>query len=604
MRIKSFIASSVQAALAEVKREMGDSSIILETRNIEQGDIKSKAGQKLVEVVAAESNSSREEDLNSDNDMYQSHDQDKQSDNNGLDPESSRRNQSSVQQPVHHSPELFKVRNGHTSSPGNGNGNGNRNGDETLTDHLRPEDLVEMADLPTTVRKPDWPIHSNGNGRSGQVQDGKVSQVSEDAGSNGKPVFNTCLNIQSYKDNINPQLPGRNQSDSSPPVQDSLKSYPPGNGGNGMPGSQMDRGAQADLVFQLLSDDLIQAVDGSADEGPVQIDKQKEAADEYQKSLSLKDETIHWLTTEVDKQKEILDEYQKSMSEQDEAIHKLTAQVDKQSEAVEEYQQNCGFNVDWPEKSKELYKQLCIQQVEKEHSRILIDEVLSRQNRDDSREADVQRLMLKEGIMNKIKIHVPDSNSQEQCKTMAFIGTAGTGKTTTILKLASDIQESSDKEILLVSIRGDFAGKLNKMSGSIHATVLSASTPQELREIIDEYGDDSHILIDTPGVNHLDKEALSDLKEYFDEIPDLETHLVVSAASRYVDIIKIVEKFNVFSVHRLIFTKVDETDLYGTLFSVTEETQIPLSYITGGQNIPDDIRPATAEMVAEMVVKI
>jgi len=261
------------------------------------------------------------------------------------------------------------------------------------------------------------------------------------------------------------------------------------------------------------------------------------------------------------------------------------------------------LNVDWPEKSKELYKQLCVQQVEKEHSIILINEALGRHNGDDSGEIDVHRLMIREGIMNKIKIPVQDSNSQEQCKTMVFIGAAGTGKTTTVLKLASEIQERSDKDILLISIRGDFAGKLNKMSGSIEATVLTATTPQELREIIDEYGSSSHILIDTPGVNHFDKDALSDLKEYIDEIPDPETHLVVSAVTRYVDVINIVKKLDVFPVHRLLFTKVDETDLYGTLFSVAEATQIPLSYVTDGQEIPDGIRPATAEMVAEMVMR-
>ena len=337
----------------------------------------------------------------------------------------------------------------------------------------------------------------------------------------------------------------------------------------------------------------------------------------------MKDETIHWLTAQIDKQKAAVDKYQKGLSVQDETINQLTARIDKQKAAADEYQglsvqgeitnqlttplvhhQNSDLNDGWTEISKELYKQLRIQQVEKEHSRILINEVLSRQNGNDSRKIDVQRLMIRESIMNKIKISVPDSNSQEKCKTMAFIGAAGTGKTTTILKLASDIQERSDKDILLISIRSDFAGILNKMSGLIEATVLTASTPQELREIIDEYGSNSHIFIDTPGVNHFDKDALSSLKEYLDEIPDLETHLVVSAATRYIDIINIVKKFNVFPAHRLLFAKVDETDLYGTLFSVAEETQIPLSYVTDGQEIPDDIRPATAEMVAEMVMRI
>ena len=62
MRIKSFIASTVQEALASVRREMGDSSIILETRNIEEGDIKSRCGQTLVEIVAAENVNAHQEE--------------------------------------------------------------------------------------------------------------------------------------------------------------------------------------------------------------------------------------------------------------------------------------------------------------------------------------------------------------------------------------------------------------------------------------------------------------------------------------------------------------------------------------------------------------
>ena len=628
MRIKSFIASTVQEALADVKKEMGDSSIILETRSIEEGDIKSKAGQKLVEVVAAENTAYRDENLNSDQDMDQSHDQDVQSDDDGLKPESSDWHQSDAQQPGLYSSELFKVRNGHTSLPGNGNGNEN----ETLADCLRSKDLVEMADLPTTVSKPVWQIHPKGNVRSDQVPESEVGQVSEGAGSNGKSVSHPNLNTHSDNGNINSQSPGRHQIDSSQSDQDLLKPYSAENGMKDRPDHQTDSDIQADLVFQLLSDDLIQASNYGTDEGSAQDEKQNEAVEEYQNSLSLKDETIQQLTARIDKQNVAADEYQNGLSlqgenihqltalidkqnvavaeyqnallEKDETIHQLTARIDKQNVAADEYQQNYDMNVDWSEESKELYKQLCVQQVKKEHSKVLVNEVLSRQSGDYSREMGVQRMMIRESIMNKIKIPAQGSNSQDQCKTIAFIGAAGTGKTTAILKLASDIKERSGKDILLISIRGDFAGKLDKMSGSIEATVLTASTPQELREIIDEYGSNSHVLIDTPGVNHFDKDALSSLKEYLDEIPDLETHLVVSAANRYIDTINIIKKLDVFPVHRLLFTKVDETDLYGTLFSVAEETQIPLSYITDGQEIPDGIRMATAEMVAEMIVRI
>ena len=521
MRIKSFIASTVQAALANVKREMGDSPIILETRNIEEGDIKSKAGQNLVEIIAAENVLNRDANHKTDQNIDQSSGLKAQSDNDNSKP----------QPPDRHLQELTMDGNGHTGQ------SVNRKDNLTLADHLSQDDLIGMAGLSPSVGKPDWQIRSNGNGRSARAPEGEAGRVSERAGSNGKSVSHSGMNIQSDNGNLNSQLQAMRQTDSFQSGRDSQKPYPSGNGWKDRHDSQMDSGILADY---LLSEDLVEIAGYSLNE----------------KSAPL-------------------------------VRH-----------------QNNDFKDGWTEVSRELYKQLRIQQVEKGHSLILVNEALAKQSGDDYEKIDVQRLMIRGSIMNKIKIPVPDSNSQEQCKTMAFIGAAGTGKTTTILKLASDIKEHSDKDVLLISIRGDFAGKLNKMSGLIEATVLTAATPQELREIIDEYGSDSHIFIDTPGVNHLDEDALLRLKKYLDEIPDPETHLVVSASTRYIDIINIVRKVNVFPVHRLLFTKVDETDLYGTLFSVAEETQIPLSYITDGQEIPEHIRHATAEMIAEMVMRI
>ncbi len=531
MRIKSFIASTVQAALASVKREMGDSSIILETRNIEEGDIKSKTGQTLVEVVAAENVFARDDNQTTDQNIKQSPGQKVKSEDDNLNPQTPDRYKSDVQQPVRHTPELFQDRNGQTSL------SGSRNGNRTLAERLSPEDLVEMADISTIASKTDWQSYLNGNGRSGQVQEDGVGQISESAGSNGKPLSHPGLNIQSNKSKLNSQLSGRYQIDSSQTDQGFSKPCLYGNGRKDMTDLHEDSNVLSDF---LLSEDLVEMA-----------------------GLNFEEKSVPFV-----------------------------------------HQENRDFNDGWTEISRELYKQLRIQQVEKEHSMILVNEALSRHNGDDSGKMEVQRLMIREGIINKIKIPAPGLNGQEQCKTMAFIGAAGTGKTTTILKLASDIKERSGKDILLISIRGDFAGKLNKMSGLIEATVLTASTPQDLGEIIDEYGSNSHVLIDTPGVNHFDKDALSGLKEYLDEIPDLETHLVVSASTRYIDIINIVKRLNGFPVHRLLFTKVDETDLYGTLFSVAEETQMPLSYVTDGQEIQDGIRTATAEMVAEMVMKI
>ncbi len=265
------------------------------------------------------------------------------------------------------------------------------------------------------------------------------------------------------------------------------------------------------------------------------------------------------------------------------------------------YDSNYG---DWPEQSRALFNQLRIQQVEEEHSRILINEVMCRLSEDEYDRTDLYCQMLRKCIIHKIKISDSSFQNQEESKTMVFVGAAGTGKTTTISKLASDTRRRSDKEILLISIRGHSAEKLKKTADRIGATLRTVTSHLELRGIRDKNDGTSHVFIDTPGISYLDDNALSDLKGFLGEMPNMETHLVVSATMRYADIINMINKFTVFPIHRLLFTRIDETCLYGTLLSVAMETQIPLSCISDGQEIPEDIRPVTAEMVADMVLKV
>ena len=273
-----------------------------------------------------------------------------------------------------------------------------------------------------------------------------------------------------------------------------------------------------------------------------------------------------------------------------------------QSPATIINEKSSDLNDEWPERSKEIYTQLRKQQVEKSHCRILIKEALCGLSKDDYGRIDLQRIMVKKCIIEKIKNHC--TNNQNECKTMVFIGSAGAGKTTTISKLATEMKKSSNKDILFISIRGNSVEKLKKTADLIGATVKTVTTQLELREVIEAHGGGANIFIDTPSINNFCDNTLMIIKGYIDEIPNLETHHVISATTRYVDIINIIKKATALPIHRLLFTKIDETNLYGTLFSAAMETQIPLSYITDGHDIPDDISPITAKMVAEMVLKV
>ncbi|MBO1224797.1 MAG: hypothetical protein JYX80_10260 [Candidatus Scalindua sediminis] len=294
-----------------------------------------------------------------------------------------------------------------------------------------------------------------------------------------------------------------------------------------------------------------------------------------------------------------------------------------------------GVENDLPEAIKELSDKLSAQQVEEEYAQILTREALcdlgkvptaspasllpqraagaatfaatvqgssGAVGKEGFEKMDLQQQIIKERFISKIKIPASNLANEGTHKAMAFVGGAGVGKTTTISKLALDARTHSDKDILLIKIKDDSEERLNKLAELIGATVWVVTTRQELSMIIDEFKSTSLIFIDTPGINHLDNVELLELKEYIHNMPNLEIHLVISATTRFVDVINAVKNYSIIPIQRLLFTKVDETDIYGTLFSVAMATKIPLSYITDGQEIQRSIKPVTGSMIAEMVI--
>ncbi len=524
MRIKSFIAATVQEALKNVKREMGDASIILETRNIEEGDIKSRAGQTLVEVIAAENNKVQSGDQDSDQDEELEDGQDVQDDRGDSDSQSTDQNLFDISTSEPQKSKRYSSVTEHEDVSEDHMDN------ITLSDHLHSDKLAEPAVSTPTDRLNDV---------SDTAQSGKVRQVSKwivDS-KDENLILHAVHDIKNNGDNSKLLSSAMNLSESSPSGWFPSEKYSSVKKQANLPRNVKDN---ATLSDHLLAGDLIEMAGYSADE--------------------------------------------------------ISATFD--------HQQNCDSSGNWSEASEELFKQLRIQQVEEEHSRLLINEAMSRLSNDEYDKKEMNLRMLREGIIHKIKIPDSSSNAQKECKTMVFVGAAGTGKTTTILKLAYNMKKMSDKEILLISIRGHSAERLKKTADRIGATLRTVTSHSELRDVIGKDEGSSHIFVDTPGISYRDDNALSSVKGFLDEIPNKETHLVVSAPTRYVDIINIVNKFTLFPLHRLHFTKVDETCLYGTLFSVAMQTQIPLSCISDGQEVPEDLSSVTAEMLADMVLQV
>jgi len=127
-------------------------------------------------------------------------------------------------------------------------------------------------------------------------------------------------------------------------------------------------------------------------------------------------------------------------------------------------------------------------------------------------------------------------------------------------------------------------------------------TPQSLKEALKQHHDKGIVMIDTAGRSPYNRMHINELRSFLDVDAQIETHLVLSASTRLSDLKNIVKNFGPCGVDRLIFTKTDETDIMGGIISIAHETGLPVSYITTGQSVPDDIAVADAQSLAAMLI--
>lgn len=204
-----------------------------------------------------------------------------------------------------------------------------------------------------------------------------------------------------------------------------------------------------------------------------------------------------------------------------------------------------------------------------------------------------------------IKVTGPFEWEEGKQKLVAFVGPTGAGKTTTIAKLAADSILNKGKRVSLITIDTYRIAAVEQLK--IYARILGTPmdvvlSPSELKEVVKNRKDMHLILIDTAGRNQKDAVQMAELGKYFDKDKPFEIHLVLSATSKEEDMEDVIARFNNVPIHRLLFTKLDETTSFGAIFNHSVKTGIPLSYFTTGQRVPEDIEVATPERVVELIL--
>ncbi len=191
-----------------------------------------------------------------------------------------------------------------------------------------------------------------------------------------------------------------------------------------------------------------------------------------------------------------------------------------------------------------------------------------------------------------------------QLKKVALIGTTGVGKTTTIAKLAARYALLERKRVALLTIdayRIAAVEQLKTYSQIIDIPIYVAQETEEIAGILEACRDFDLLLVDTAGRSQLNARQVMELKPFLEAL-QCETHLVLSASTKEEDLLETARRFTATRVDRLIFTKLDETNSYGSLLNVADKTGIPLTYLTTGQRVPEDIEVAKGSAIAELIL--
>jgi flagellar biosynthesis protein FlhF len=251
------------------------------------------------------------------------------------------------------------------------------------------------------------------------------------------------------------------------------------------------------------------------------------------------------------------------------------------------------------------YSQLLEAEVPEVLARRLVRHVADRLEPDQFHRPEVVRDALRDAVESCVPIAPPIAAVAGTRRIVALVGPTGVGKTTTVAKLAANFKLAHGFRPGLVTVdtyRIAAVEQLRTYAEIISLPLAVANAPGEMRRAIDELGDVDLVLIDTAGRGPRDEVKIRELADFLAEARPDEVHLVLSAVAGERSLRAAVERFSVVRADRLILTKLDEADGLGGVLAVLGQADRPVSYLTTGQAVPDDIEPADRSRLARLIL--
>lgn len=292
------------------------------------------------------------------------------------------------------------------------------------------------------------------------------------------------------------------------------------------------------------------------------------------------------------------------------SISPREAQLQEQLDSIRKMVETLGRSTlsargDIPADLFQLYARLIDSEVDDDVARELICRLKERASPETLADAAACLRQLEQYVESDIRCAGPIRVTPGRRRVVALVGPTGVGKTTTIAKLAANFRLREGVKIGLITVdtyRIAAVEQLRTYAEIIDLPMEVVTGPQEMERALEALKDMDLVLIDTAGRSPRDEMRIQELKNLLAEAHVDETHLVLSLTASLRSLVANVAKFTEAQVNSLILTKLDEAVGMGSLVSVARKIPLPISYVTTGQDVPDDIEIARANRLARLVL--
>lgn len=243
--------------------------------------------------------------------------------------------------------------------------------------------------------------------------------------------------------------------------------------------------------------------------------------------------------------------------------------------------------------------------VDEDFARDLLERLRIRTNPEDW----TDHLVLKAKLVRLIEEEIPCTGAIRVMpgghRLVALVGPTGVGKTTTVAKLAAHFHLREKRRVGLITVdtyRIAAVDQLQTYADIIDLPMEVVSTPREMRIALAKLQDMELVLMDTAGRSPSDELKIQELRSLLIEARPDEVHLVLSSVTSPSSMRNASEQFAAVGATSLMVTKLDEAMGIGGLLGLFQGGRLPLSYVTTGQNVPDDIAPADSRKLARRML--